>query len=235
MNCLIVDDEPLALDLLEDNIRQVPFLNLVAACRSAAEAMVVLSEHTIDLIFLDIQMPGVNGLEFLRLIKPLPLVILVTAYEEHAIDGFNLDVVDYVLKPVAFPRFLKAVQKAHNMFRMITVTGKSGAAETDHVFVNANYSLVKVMLHEIAYIEGLKDYARINMTNGNMVVTRLGLKVIEDKLDAGKFMRVHKSYIIALNKIDSVQKTQLTIQGREIPIGDRYRQSLQSYISSKNL
>ncbi len=235
MNCLIVDDEPLALDLLEDNIRQVPILNLVAACRSAAEAMVVLSERTIDLIFLDIQMPGVNGLEFLRLIKPLPLVILVTAYEEHAIDGFNLDVVDYVLKPVAFSRFLKAVQKAHTMFRMITLAGKAPVIETDHVFVNANYSLVKIMLHEIAYIEGLKDYARINMTNGNMVVTRLGLKVIEDKLDAGKFMRVHKSYIIALNKIDSVQKTQLTIQGHEIPIGDRYRQSLQSYISSKNL
>ncbi len=235
MNCLIVDDEPLALDLLEDNIRQVPFLTLVAACRSAAEAMMVLSEHTIDLIFLDIQMPGVNGLEFLRLVKPLPLVILVTAYEEHAIDGFNLDVVDYVLKPVEFSRFLKAVQKAHNMFRMISLAGKSPDAETDHVFVNANYSLVKVMLHEIAFIEGLKDYARINMINGNMVVTRLGLKVIEDKLDAGKFMRVHKSYIIALNKIDSVQKTQLTIQGHEIPIGDRYRQSLQSYISSKNL
>ncbi len=235
MNCLIVDDEPLALDLLEDNIRQVPFLTLVAACRSAAEAMMVLSEHTIDLIFLDIQMPGVNGLEFLRLVKPLPLVILVTAYEEHAIDGFNLDVVDYVLKPVEFSRFLKAVQKAHNMFRMISLAGKSPDAETDHVFVNANYSLVKVMLHEIAFIEGLKDYARINMINGNMVVTRLGLKVIEDKLDAGKFMRVHKSYIIALNKIDSVQKTQLTIQGHEIPIGDRYRQSLQNYISSKNL
>src|ERR1700761_1815379 len=165
MNCLIVDDEPLALDLLEDNIRQIPFLNLVAASRSAAEAMVVLSENQIDLIFLDIQMPGVNGLEFLRSLKQLPLVILVTAYEEHAIDGYELDVVDYVLKPVAFSRFLKAVQKAHNIFRMIGQANKPHmpAINDDHVFVNANYSLVKIMLHEIAFIEGLKDYVRINM------------------------------------------------------------------------
>jgi DNA-binding LytR/AlgR family response regulator len=235
MNCLIVDDEPLALDLLEDNIRQIPFLNLVAACRSGAEAMVVLSEHQVDLIFLDIQMPGVNGLDLLRSLKQPPLVILVTAYEEHAIDGYDLDVVDYVLKPVAFSRFLKAVQKAQNIFRMVGKIHSPAINNADHVFVNANYSLVKVMLHEIAYIEGLKDYVRINMTTGKIVITRVGLKVIEEKLDAVKFMRVHKSYIIALDKIDSIQKTQLTIQDREIPIGDGYRQLLQSYISSKNL
>jgi two-component system LytT family response regulator len=235
MNCLIVDDEPLALDLLADNIRQIPFLNLVAACRSAAEAVVVLSEHQIDLVFLDIQMPGVNGLELLRSLKYPPLVVLVTAYEEHAIDGYELDVVDYVLKPVAFSRFLKAVQKAHNIFRMVGQNNKTPVPNADHVFVNANYSLVKVMLHEITFIEGLKDYVRINMTTGKIVINRVGLKVIEEKLDAVKFMRVHKSYIIALDKIDSIQKTQLTIQDREIPIGDGYRQLLQSYISSKNL
>ncbi len=235
MNCLIVDDEPLALDLLEDNIKQISFLKLVAACRSAAEAMNVLSENTIDLIFLDIQMPGVNGLDFLRSIQNPPLVILVTAYEEHAIDGYDLDVVDYVLKPIDSARFLKAVQKAQNMFKMISLTHKTAVVENDHVFVNANYSLVKVMLHEIAFIEGLKDYARINMINGKVVVTRLGLKMIEEKLDGLKFMRVHKSFIIALNKIDSIQKTQLTILGREIPIGNGYRQELQKYISNRNL
>jgi DNA-binding LytR/AlgR family response regulator len=234
MNCLIIDDELPARELLEDNIRQVPALNLVAKARSASEAMGILSEQPIDLVFLDIQMPGITGIEFLRSLKYPPLVILVTAYEEHALDGFDLDVVDYLIKPVPFHRFLKAVQKAQNMLKVSKFVHKM-PAESEHVFVNANYSLVKVMLHEINFIEGLKDYVRINLNSGKIVITRLGLRAVEEKFDAAKFMRVHKSYIIALDKIDSIQKTQLIIQGKEIPIGDGYRQILQNYINSKNL
>jgi two-component system LytT family response regulator len=234
MNCLIVDDELPARELLEDNIKQVPVLNLVATARSASEAMGILGEQAIDLIFLDIQMPGITGLDFLRSLNQPPLVILVTAYEEHALDGFDLNVVDYLIKPVPFHRFLKAVQKAQHMLKFSKFTNKT-PVESEHVFVNANYSLVKVMLHEIIFIEGLKDYVRINLTSGKMVITRLGLRAVEEKLDAAKFMRVHKSYVIALDKIDSIQKTQLIIQGKEIPIGDGYRQILQNYINGKNL
>jgi two-component system LytT family response regulator len=235
MNCLIVDDEKPALELLEDNIRQVSFLTLAATARNATEAMVVLTEHTIDLMFLDIQMPGITGLEFLGQLRHPPLVILVTAFQQHALDGFELDVVDYLVKPVPFPRFLKAVQKAQNLFKLKQQAQLTPSKETEHVFVNANYSLVRVMICEITFIEGLKDYVRINMISGKTVITRLGLKAIEEKLNNGRFMRVHKSFIIALDKIDSIQKTQLVIQGREIPIGEGYRQFLQNYINSKNL
>jgi len=235
MNCLIVDDERPALELLADNVRQVSFLKLVATARSATEAFGILAEHTIDLIFLDIQMPGINGLEFLRTLRHPPLVIMVTAYQEHALDGFELDVVDYLVKPAAFPRFLKAVQKAQNVFKLKQQAQLRPAEGADHVFVNANYSLVKVTISEITFIEGLKDYVRINLTSGKNVITRLGLKAVEEKLDDVRFMRIHKSYIIALDKIDSIQKSQLIIQGKEIPIGEGYRQFLQSYINSKNL
>lgn len=235
MNCLIVEDERPALELLEDNIRQVSFLNQVAAARTAAEAFEAIGKYRVDLIFLDIQMPGLTGLEFLRSLTHPPLVILVTASHEHALDGFDLNVVDYLIKPVPFPRFLKAVQKAQHMFKVNRNVQVPVSEEDEHVFVNANYSLVKVMLREIAFIEGLKDYVRINMTSGKIVITRLGLKAVEQKLDTLKFMRVHKSYIIALDKIDSIQKSQLTIQGKEIPIGDGYRPLLQNYINNKNL
>ena len=235
MNCLIVDDEKPALELLEDNIRQISFLKLTAIARSATDAISILAEHAIDLIFLDIQMPGISGLEFLGSLRRPPLVILVTAFQQHALDGFELDVVDYLVKPVPFPRFLKAVQKAQNLFKLKQQAQLNTSKENEHVFVNANYSLVKVMICEITFVEGLKDYVRINLTSGKTVITRLGLKVVEEKLDDIKFMRVHKSIIIALDKIDSIQKTQLIIQGREIPIGEGYRQFLQNYINSKNL
>jgi DNA-binding LytR/AlgR family response regulator len=235
MNCIIVFDDPLALNLLEENIKKIPFLNLLAVCNDAAYAMDALDKHNIDLLFMDIQLPCAKGLDMLRSLKNLPPVILVAAYPEHAVEGFELDVVDYLLKPVSYPRFLKAVQKAQRLFKIIQLAGKAHTAETEHVFVNANYSLVKIMLHEIAFIEGLKDYVRITLTTGKIVVTRLGMKAIEDKLNATRFMRIHRSYIIALDKIDSIQKAQLIIQNREIPIGDGYRQSLQSYVSGKNL
>lgn len=234
MNCIIVDDEFPALELLEDNIRQVPFLNLVGSARSVTEAMQLLNLHNIDLIFLDIQMPGLTGLDFLRNMINRPLVILVTAFQEYALDGFELDVVDYLIKPVPFARFLKAVQKAQNRLKINRNIALPIIEENEHVFVNANYSLVKVKLKDIAFIEGLKDYVRIYLISGSIVVTRLGLKAVEERLQSVKFMRVHKSFIIALDKIDSIQKAQLIIQGKEIPIGDGYRTSLQHYINKKN-
>ncbi len=235
MNCVLVDDEKPALELLEDNVRQIPYLNIVATCRNPMQVLEVLQMQQVDLLFLDIQMPGINGLELIRSLKNPPMIILVTAYQEHALDGFNLDVVDYLVKPVPFPRFLKAVQKAQELYQIRLPQSKTSPQNHDHVFVNANYSLVKVMLQDITFIEGLKDYVRINLTEGSPVVTRMGLKGIEERFSAERFMRIHKSYIIALDKIESIQKTQLVVAGVEIPVGDGYRQALQAYISGRNL
>ncbi|HEY4325715.1 MAG TPA: LytTR family DNA-binding domain-containing protein [Mucilaginibacter sp.] len=235
MNCLIVDDELPARELLEDNIRQVPYLDLIGYARSASEAVEILNRYKIELMFLDIQMPGTTGLEFLKSLKNPPMVILVTAYEEHALEGFDIGVVDYLVKPVPFPRFLKAVQKAQHEHQLTKFAAITEHKESEHVFVNANYSLVKVLIHEIMFIEGMKDYVRLNLSSGKIIVTRLSLKSVEERLNSSKFMRIHKSYLIALDKIDKIQKTQLIIQDNEIPIGEGYRQSLQNYITGKNL
>lgn len=232
MNCILIDDEKPALGLLEDNVNQIPFLNTIATCRNPLQLSNLLEKNTVDLIFLDIQMPYLNGLDLLKSIKNPPMAILVTAYQEHALDGFNLDVVDYLLKPVPFNRFLKAANKAHEIYLS---KQKRVSPENDYVFVNANYSLVKVKIQDITFIEGLKDYVRIHLSNGKPIITRLGLKGLEERLGVTKFIRIHKSYIIALDKIESIQKSQLIIAGEEIPIGNGYRDLLQEYINSKNL
>lgn len=235
MNCILIDDERPALDLLEDNLKQIPYLTILGTFRKPLQALEVLKTQEVDLIFLDIQMPGINGLDLLRSLSNPPMVILVTAYSEHALDGFNLDVVDYLVKPVPFSRLLKAVEKAHELFQLRQPQNRTVVAENDHVFVNANYSMVKIRIQDIMFIEGMKDYVRINIEGGKPVTTRMGLKNIEERLGTGRFMRVHKSYIIALDKIESLQKTQLLVAGTEIPIGEGYRNALQTYIADKNL
>lgn len=235
MDCILIDDEMPALELLEDNVKRLPDLKIIASCRNPMQAMKVMQEHHVDLIFLDIQMPGINGLEFLRALKQPPMVIMVTAYQDHALDGFNLDVIDYLVKPVPFPRFLKAVEKARELYQLRKPKAKLVQPDHDHVFVNANYSLVKVRMQDITFIEGLKDYVKINIADGKQVVTRMGLKGIEERLSSDRFMRIHKSFIIALDKIESVQKSQIIIDGVEIPIGEGYRQALLIYINGKNL
>jgi DNA-binding LytR/AlgR family response regulator len=235
MTCIIVDDESPARALLEDNIRKFPYLELIGQARNAAEAMVLLAREKVDLMFLDIQMPGLTGLELLGSLRRPPLVILVTAFEEHALEGFELEVVDYLVKPVPLSRFAKAVQKANELYELRKLPREKGSAPQEHVFINANYSLVRVMLDEIMLIEGLKDYVRICLVSGKEIITRLSLKSVEEKLDPARFMRIHKSYIIAMGKIESVQKTQLIIAGREIPIGEGYRTLLQAYLGDKGL
>ena len=243
MNCLAVDDESLALDLLEDNIRKVPFLNLVARCRNAFEAVDHLRREAIDLIFLDIQMPGLTGVQFLQSLGPNPpMVIFVTAYEQYALEGFNLDVVDYLLKPVSFERFLKAVNKAHELHHLRTVGGHAAetppeppptadptpnpAATGDYLFVNADYSLVKIRLSDITYVEGLKDYVKIYQEGQTRpVITRLTMKALEEKLPIGRFLRVHKSYIVSLDKIESIRNLRIKIGAMQIPVSEHYSEA----------
>jgi two-component system, LytTR family, response regulator len=222
LRCLAVDDEPLALDLLEDNIRQVPFLELAGKCRNAFEVMDFIHETEIDLIFLDIQMPGISGIQFLKSLEShAPMIIFVTAYEQYALDGFELNVVDYMLKPVSFERFLKSATRAFEQYKL-KQPASSDALPT-HFFVNANYALVKIKLDEVNYIEGLKDYVKIYLTSAkHPVVTRMTLKSIEQKLPGSQFMRVHKSYIVSLDKVQSVRNLKITIGEMHIPIGEQY-------------
>jgi DNA-binding LytR/AlgR family response regulator len=225
LSCIIVDDESLALDLLEDNVAKVPFLQLKARCRNAYEAMDFLQNNPIDLIFLDIQMPGITGVQFLEGLTNKPMVIFVTAYQQYAIEGFNLDVIDYILKPVSFERFLKAANKALD-YQKIRTDLKSNvidANKIEYIFIHADYSLMKIMLEDILYIEGLKDYIKIHLTTQKYpVVCRMTMKSIEEKLPSNEFLRIHKSYIISLKKVESIRNQKIKIGENHIPLSDNY-------------
>jgi two-component system LytT family response regulator len=225
MNCIIIDDEPLALELLEDNIRMVDNLELVASCRSATQAMQVLQEQQVDLIFCDIQMPGISGLQFVKSLTQKPLIIFVTAYDEFALDGFELDVVDYLLKPVAVERFLKACNKALAIFEQ---SKRSSSPETEkrrkYIFLYADYNLIKVNHDDITYIEGLKDYVKIYLVSSpKAIISRVTIKSLESQLPVDDFFRVHKSYIVNLEHVHSIRKGRIKIAGVEIPFSDSYK------------
>jgi DNA-binding LytR/AlgR family response regulator len=233
LRCLAIDDEPLALELLEDNIKQVPFLELVGKCSNALEAMKLLKEQEIDLIFLDIQMPGLTGLQFIQTLTHRPMIILVTAYEKFALEGFNLDVVDYLVKPVSLDRFIKACNKAWELYGLRSKQAHTSQPETpDYFFVNVEYSLLKVEFSDIQWIEGLKDYIKIYLKSTTKpVVTRMSMKGLEDQLSSSKFIRIHKSYIVSIAAITAVRKNSVFIGPAEFPVGDNYKDALSLLIS----
>jgi DNA-binding LytR/AlgR family response regulator len=229
LKCLAIDDESLALDLLEDNINQVPFLHLVKRCKNAFEAIETLQNEDIDLIFLDIQMPGITGVQFIQSLKNSPMVIFVTAYQQYALEGFNLDVIDYLLKPVPFDRFLKATNKAYELWNLRNKVSEKPSESTledtknESIFVNADYSLIKVRIKEIAFIESLKDYIKIYLDNNpKPVITRMTLKAFEERLPDSQFIRVHKSYIVSLDKIEVVRNLKVKIGNALIPVSEHY-------------
>jgi DNA-binding LytR/AlgR family response regulator len=228
MRCIAVDDEPLALDLLEDNIKRVPYLHLVKRCKNAFEANEVLMHEKIDLIFLDVQMPGISGIQFLQSVKAPPLVIFITAYEKFALDGFNLDAVDYLLKPVSFERFLKATAKAYELFNFKQL---NASTLQEYLFVNADYNLLRVNLSDILYIEGLKDYVKIFLSSAQRpVITRMSMKTVEEKLPSTQFSRIHKSFIVSIGKIVSIRRGKISIGTVHIPISEHYRDNLYRFI-----
>ncbi len=239
IKCLAVDDEQLSLELLEDNISRIPFLQLVGRCYNAYEAMQIMQREQVDLIFLDIQMGGITGTQFLQSLSSLsskPMVIFVTAYKKYALEGFELDVLDYLVKPVAFERFLKAVNKAatFHSFKTIPATPAANTAN-DYFFVNVEYNLVKIAIQDICFIEGLKDYIKIYLKDSaKPIITRLLMKALSEKLPAGRFVRVHKSYIIAIDKITSIRKNRIYIGAHIVPISESYRDALFQIIDPQN-
>ena len=232
LRCLAIDDEPLALELLEDNISQVPFLQLTGKCNSAIEAMQFLKQNPVDLIFLDIQMPGLTGLQFIQSLTQRPMIIMVTAYEKFALDGFNLDVVDYLVKPVPFDRFIKACNKAWELYQLKNKTTTTTENAPEYFFVNVEYSLHKVEFADILWIEGLKDYVKIHLKSSTKpVVTRMGMKTLEDQLPSSKFIRIHKSYILAVAAITSIRKNSVFVGNSEFPVGDNYKDAVAALVS----
>ena len=232
LRCIAIDDEELALELLEDNIKKVPYLHLVAACGNALEAMKVLQEEPVDLIFSDIQMPGLTGLQFIQSVPQSCMFILITAYEKYALEGYTLNVIDYLVKPVPLDRFIKACNKAwelHNLKNKIAPTAKAEAP--DYFFINVDYSLLKVVFGDIVWIEGLKDYVKIHLrTTDKPLVVRLSLKSLEEQLPPAAFLRIHKSYMVSKNSITAVRKNSVYIKTTELPIGDNYKEAVDGFV-----
>jgi DNA-binding LytR/AlgR family response regulator len=227
MRCIIVDDEALVRELLEDNVSQVPFLQLVKSCKNALEALKVLQRETVDLIFLDIRLPRLSGLQFLQSLDRPPLAIIVTAYEQYAVEGFNLQVADYIVKPFSFDRFIKACNRAAELFQLRQATLPSGTANNFDFFVHVEYTSVKIIASDIAYVEGLKDYIKIHLSSTSKpVVTRMTLKAIEARLPAGYFVRTHKSFLVATSKISAIKRDFVCIGSKEIPVSETFRENI---------
>lgn len=222
MQCIAVDDEPFALNLIADDIQKVPFLRLLKTFSSPVGALAYVKNNPIDLLFLDIQMPVLKGTEFLRTLENPPFVIMTTAYDQYALEGFELNVIDYLVKPIPFDRFVKAVNKAHEQF-LLRMEASRQQRSSAHFFVHSEYKEVKILLDDILYVEGLKDYVKIFLKDqARPVMTRLNLKAMESRLPADLFCRIHNSYIISLQKINSSQKSQVFIGSQAIPIGDKF-------------
>lgn len=231
LNCLIVDDEPLALDLMESYVKRTPFLSLVGRCSSALEVLPMVKEQKIDLIFLDIQMPELNGLELSRMLDERTKVIFTTAFEQYALEGFRVDALDYLLKPISYPEFLKAANKALQWCEM---SGKqeNGEKEPRSIFVKADYKLVRIDLGKILYIEGLKDYVKIYLEGETQpVVSLMSLKSLEELLPASEFIRVHRSFIVRLDKVKVIERNRIVYGKEYIPISDSYKDKFQEYLN----
>ncbi|MFZ6010302.1 MAG: LytR/AlgR family response regulator transcription factor [Bacteroidota bacterium] len=239
LKCLIVEDEPLARNLMVNYVKKVSYLELVDACSNPLAALEILRNNAVDLLFLDIQMPEITGITLLKTLQKKPLVILTTAYSEYALESYELDVVDYLLKPITFDRFLRAVDKANQRLSVTpqpVATAEKTLAEPapTFVFVKDGTKLVKVMWDDILYVEGLKDYVTIH-TRQQKVVTLQRLKALEAQLPADRFIRIHHSYIIALKAIDAIHKGEVQIGNAFIPISDTYRKAFKEFIDKNQM
>lgn len=224
IRCLIVDDEPLARGLIRNHLSKLDNFEVVAECSDAMKALEILHSHKVDLMFMDIQMPQITGIEFLKTLKHPPQVIITTAYREYAIEGFELDVIDYLLKPITFERFLKSVNKFFQVSgsEQYSLSSLSSAQDDAFIYVKENKRVVKILLNEICYIEGLSEYVKIHTTE-KKIVTKTSMSGMEEKLPESEFLRIHKSYIISLRKIEAFTAVSIEIGGKELPVGRSYK------------
>lgn len=236
INCVIIDDEPLAREGLSNYVREVDFLNLSGTGENPLELLPLMDRQAIDLVFLDIQMPKMNGIEFLKIMQKPPMVVITTAYPSYALEGFQLNVLDYLLKPITFERFFKSAAKARDYHRLLNRPAAESSATTDddYFFIKCGTKYEKILFEDILYVEGMQNYVNIYTLKGKYM-TILSLKSLEENLDKKAFIRVHKSYIVAINKIDGIEGNEIFMQNNRIPISRNYREQVIGQVIHKKL
>lgn len=234
MKCIAVDDEPLALDLVKSYIQKVPFLELLGTFESSYEALEMVQQEEVELVFLDINMPDLTGLQFIRSLSKPPAIIFTTAYQEYAVEGFDLDATDYLLKPFSFDRFLKAVNKAN---RQLSRPAKAASApsppasfpaqesQDEYVFIKVEHNILKLRLSDIFYIEAYKDYVKIYSGEAKPTLTIKSMKAMEEMLEDKGFIRIHRSYIVSIEKIESMRNNKVIVKGKSFPVGENYKEA----------
>ena len=239
MNCIAIDDEPLALNVIKNFCNDLKFINLIDTCTNAFDAINILNREKVDLIFLDIHMPNISGLEFIKSLRTPPMIIFTTAYSEHALQGFELNAIDYLVKPISFDRFLKAVNRAYELMHLMKNKKESTKASPesfspDYIMIKVEYSTVKVNFDDIRYIEGLKDYVKI-YAGDRPHITKSTLKNIEQKLPSDRFIRIHKSYIVSIKHISKIENNRIIYGDKRIPVGDQYKDAFNMMLNKYRL
>jgi two-component system, LytTR family, response regulator len=236
IDCIIVDDEPLSLDLIEGYVEKTPFLNLVGRCASAIEAIGVMNNKKVDLVFLDIHMPDLNGLEFSRTVKDETRIVFITAYEKYALNGYKVEALDYLIKPVNYEEFLTAANKAKKWFELVSQKSKGPEAEINSIYIKSEHRIIQVKLADVVYIEGLKDYVKIFLAGQTKpLMSLMSMKSLEEQLPSSDFMRVHRSFIVNLTKIKTIERDRIIFGDVYIPISDKYKDDFQEYLSKRFL
>lgn len=237
IRCIAIDDEPLALRQLTSYLQKVPFFELVTSCQSALEAMRFLEEHEVDVMFVDINMPDLNGMDFVQSLQEPPMVVFTTAYSEYALDGYKVEAVDYLLKPFGLGDVMAAANKVKRRYELMHTATVSNIDQDDALFLKTEYRVVRILIPHIIYIEGMSEYLRIYLDGQEKpIIVLLSMKKMEERLTDYAFMRIHKSYIINLRHIMEINKSRVVLDtGKDIPVGDSYREALQDYVSQKFL
>jgi DNA-binding LytR/AlgR family response regulator len=236
ITAIAIDDEPLALQLIVDYIQKTPDLILVGQFENPLEAAQYISKNPIDIVFTDIQMPGLNGIEFTRSMVNGPVVIFTTAFSKYAIEGFKLDIADYLLKPFTYEEFLTSVHKAERMIRSVTKPADDVLSNNEFLFLKSDYKIKRINFQNILYIEGLKEYVKVyTMLSDKPILSLSSLKILEIKLPADRFMRVHRSFIVNLEKIETIDRSRIVFGKKYIPIGDQYKDNFQEFLDKNFL
>lgn len=235
ISCIAIDDEPLALRQIAGYIEKTPFLELAATFESALEALNFLNKNKIDLMFVDIQMPDLSGMDLVKSLDEKPEIIFTTAFSEYAVEGFKVDALDYLLKPLDYASFLKAANKAQSHFEKSKIGTEELNTNANHLFIKSDYKIIRLELDKILYIEGMREYVRIHLENAKPVMTLISMKKIEQKLPSSQFMRVHRSFIVNLDKITTVEKSRIVFDKEYIPVSEQYKETFQKFIDEQFL
>jgi two-component system LytT family response regulator len=236
IRCIAIDDEPLALTQIAGYIKKTPFLEFVGQYESALKAIIVLENNQVDLMFVDINMPDLSGMDFVKSLENPPMVVFVTAYSEYALEGFRADAVDYLLKPISYVDFLKSANKVKSLIDTRHFLSDEIRSDKDFLFIKSDYKLLRINFDDIKYIEGMSEYIRIHLMNSKPVMTLLSMKLMEEILPSDRFMRVHRSYIVNLTKVSVVERNRIIFDGNVyIPVSEQYKKCFQSYIDKNFL